>query len=245
MRASAIMSTVGQWLCVFAVAEEARPFLRATRGRSGPRVEITGIGPRKAREAILGLLDKSRPALVLSCGFAGGLDPGLRRGTVLSSVDDGFPLESALIEAGAIHGRFVCSDRIVVTAAEKAALWQRTGADAVEMESGVIRDICRERGVPSATVRVISDAADEDLPLDFNRLSGPNSELSYARLAAELVRHPGKARELFRFRRALRQAACCLARLLVMAMGADPRIACVKNTSPTGPPGPIGEDQPM
>ncbi|HOA62842.1 MAG: hypothetical protein KA191_10400 [Verrucomicrobia bacterium] len=217
------MNTVGQRLCLFAVAEEAKPFLRTARGMPGLRVEITGIGPRKAREAALLALEKSRPTLVLSCGFAGGLDPSLPRGTVLCSVDDGFPLESALIEAEAIHGRFVCSDRIVVTAAEKAALWQQTGADAVEMESGVIRAICRERGVPSATVRVISDAADEDLPLDFNRLSGPNFELSYARLAAELLRRPGKALELLRFRRVLRQAACCLAPPLVKALSDNSR----------------------
>ena len=216
------MNAVGQSLFLFAVVEEARPFLRATRGTAGLRVEITGIGPRKAREAVLLALEKSRSVFVLSCGFAGGLNLSFPRGTVFCFVDDGFSLESVLIEAGAIHGRFVCSDRIVVTAAEKAALWQRTGADAVEMESGVIRDICRERGVSSATVRVISDAADEDLPLDFNHLSGPNFELSYARLATELVRRPGEALELLRFRRVLREAACCLARLLVKAMGSDP-----------------------
>lgn len=208
------MNTGNAVLCFFAVVEEATPFRRLVRRRSDLLIETTGMGSRRARTAASRALQQKRPSLVLTCGFAGGLNPALPRDTVVFSADDKFPLDEALRAAGAVRGRFECADRILVTAVEKAALWRRTGADAVDMESGAIRLVCREQGVPSATVRVISDAADEDLPLDFNRLASSDFEFKYARLARELARRPAKLPELFRFRRRLTEAANRLAAVL-------------------------------
>ena len=85
------------------------------------------------------------------------------------------------------------------------------------MESGIIRAICKERGIPSATVRVISDAADEDLPLDFNRLMDADARFRYDRLAVALLKSPGRIRALiqmgFRTRRAARELASVLSSL--------------------------------
>jgi adenosylhomocysteine nucleosidase len=84
----------------------------------------------------------------------------------------------------------------------------------VEMESGVIRAVCRERGIPSATVRVISDSADENLPLDFNRLMDAEQNLSYVRLALALVSSPGKIPALITLQKRTRTAAKNLAKVL-------------------------------
>lgn len=204
-------------LVTFAIEEEARPFRRLKRTPFS-QVLVTGMGPRNAEQAFRQSLTGPSPTRVLTCGFAGGLNPDLPLGTVLFSADENFDLTRALVRAGARLARFHHADQVLVTTAEKRALRQMTGADAVDMESGVIRAICRERGIPSATVRVISDAADEDLPLDFNRLMGPNARLRYDRLVVALLKSPKRILDLiwmgFRARRAARELANFLSSVL-------------------------------
>jgi len=101
-----------------------------------------------------------------------------------------------------------------VTVAEKEALWKSTGADAVEMESSVLRAICRERQIPSATVRVISDAANENLPLDFNALMTADDRINYVKLALAVAASPRKIRALMEFQRTTTTAARNLAGVL-------------------------------
>src|SRR5256884_7628187 len=48
-----------------------------------------------------------------------------------------------------------------------------TGPDPVEWNRKAFRALSRKGNFPAATIRVISDAADEDLPLDFNTLMSP------------------------------------------------------------------------
>jgi hypothetical protein len=60
-------------------------------------------------------------------------------------------------------------------------------------------------------VRVISDAADEDLPLDFNQLHKPDWSLDYGRLIGALAKSPGKVGALLRFRKRISSAAGRLA----------------------------------
>src|SRR5262249_927850 len=152
----------GGALVCFAVKAEARFFKPAPQWRTPARVTITGIGKKNAARAVQRVVEQVPPALVLTCGFAGGLNPDWPRGTIVFSVDDGLNLTSILLQLGAKPGRFHCSARVALTAEEKQQLREATSADAVDMESEVIRQLCRERGIPSATIRAISDAADED-----------------------------------------------------------------------------------
>ena len=228
-------------LLFFAVPEEARPFIRrweqVTRGRarrvSGPglasweldsrplriRVQVTGMGPRNAARVGAAALEAGLPAqAMLTAGFAGGLESSLRCGDVLMEADERFPLLQSLVRVGVRRGRFHESVRVAVTAAEKAGLRAETGADAVEMESATLRALARQRGIPGATVRVISDAASEALPIDFNALMTPDDRLDFIRLAWAVAGSPGRIPHLMRFQKTVRHAAESLAGVLVSAV---------------------------
>ena len=156
-------------LVCFAVKEEAKPFTQLIGSQPHVRILLTGIGPRNAERAIRSALTEQKPKRVLTCGFAGGLRPALAAGMVVFSADKETGWEAALVAAGAQPARFHCVERVATTVEQKRALWQATGADAVDMESQVICALCRELQIPSAIVRVILDTADTNLPLDFNQ----------------------------------------------------------------------------
>ncbi len=206
----------GDLLVTFAVPQESRPFRQHSGAGPGVRVVETGMGPAQAARALDAALAVGGVAEVWSCGFAGGLRSGLRMGDVVFATMAGpdSPLRRQLRDAGAVEGRFATVARVLVTAAEKRTCHAETGADAVEMESGVILARCGARGLPCAVIRVISDEADEDLPLDFNRFLTADHELRWGRLARALVLAPGTLVALRVFQRRLRQAAERLAGVL-------------------------------
>jgi adenosylhomocysteine nucleosidase len=108
---------------------------------------------------------------IVSTGFCGALDPGLRIGDI---VEDGI----------------VCADRVVVTASEKAGLRKQTGAAAVDMESAALAEKAREWNVPFRSVRAVSDLAAEDMPLDFNLYRDARGRFSRTRIALAAMRKP-------------------------------------------------------
>lgn len=204
-------------LICFAVKEEAVEFKKALPGLASlgnPEILVTGMGRKNSQRMIEERLELSAPKLVLTCGFAGALDPELEIGDVIFDEDSECNLADALRASGAAPAKFYCSARVATTAAEKTALRQSTGADAVEMESGVIRDICRGKKIPSATVRVISDAAHDDLPLDFNALMTGEYAISFPKLTLALLKSPGKIPRLMQLQRHTRFAAHELAGVL-------------------------------
>ena len=182
------------FLVCFAVKEEAGPFRKLCGQRPGLTILVHGMGAANSAKHFAAAIAASRPRLVLTCGFAGGLNPNLARGDVVFSADDGFPLCAALKTIGARPVTFHCAtSKWRLTAADnKAGLRQKTGADVVEMESGVIRRICQAHGIPSATVRVISDAAEDNLPLDFNELMTPDQQMDWPKLVWAILKNPAK-----------------------------------------------------
>ncbi len=207
-------SRAGDVLVCFAVAREAGPRARA----SGARILVTGMGQRNAEASLTRALLAAKPAAVFTCGFAGGLHPALRPGDIVFDHDSELNLTAPLLELGARPARFRLAQEVVAKAEEKALLHALTGADAIEMESVALRALCRKAGIPSATIRVILDAATEDLPVDFNRLMTRRMRLSYLRLAWLILQRPGVIAGLRKLQTASAEAArrldAVLARLL-------------------------------
>jgi adenosylhomocysteine nucleosidase len=198
-------------LITFAVHAEAAPTQRLLRTHKLPvRLLLTGIGSNAARKSVAPTLS-DRPAFALSCGFAGGLDPSLSTGMLVADADPGFHIRNRLAACGAHFATFLNSDRILSTSREKAEARERSHADVVDMESAAIRRLCQEAGIPSATLRVISDTAGDDLPLDFNRFLSHSGQFRYDRLMLALLRSPGRVRALIHFQRQTRRAAEALA----------------------------------
>jgi adenosylhomocysteine nucleosidase len=248
-------------LVCFALKEEAAPFHKIAAAHPGVFTLIVGIGRVNAEKSVRSFLDggasvlASRehnlagparlagtlapPSLVLTCGFAGGLNPDLKIGEVVFEMP--FPGRSRgdeaqinknleppyvgcyeqLIAAGARPAKFFCADRIATTIAEKAALRVETGADAVEMESAAIQAVCAERGIACATVRVISDMADEALPLDFNALAKADKSIDFGKLAWAIARSPGKIPQLMQLQKKTKFAAERLAVVLAKVLPPD------------------------
>jgi adenosylhomocysteine nucleosidase len=125
--------------------------------------ELRAARRARARSALVGLgaANGIPDGPVVSFGLAGALRDGLPVGTVLDAtrvVDgDGSVLwEGApLGVAGAQPATIFASERVVDSADERRRVHERTGADAVDMESGVLARSGRLAGV----LRAISDDA--------------------------------------------------------------------------------------
>jgi len=141
-----------------------------------------GPGPRLVDHALQTKPDADR---VVSIGFCGALDPALRIGDIVISGE--VPEE---LGASFVQGDVLSLDRVAITAAEKGKLRASTQAAVVEMESAAVARKAREWEIPFGCVRAVSDVAQENLPLDFNRYRDADGRFSRARIALAAVGHP-------------------------------------------------------
>src|ERR1051326_9184347 len=141
-----------------------------------------GPGPRLVERA---LARKPEVDRIVSIGFCGALDPALRIGDIVVSGE--FPKE---LGASFVQGDVLSLDRVAITAAEKGELRASPQAAVVEMESAAVATTAREWDMPFGCVRVVSDVADENMPLDFNRYRNADGRFSRTRIALAAMGHP-------------------------------------------------------
>ena len=185
---------------------------------------FTGIGRANAERTTREFLATRTPELLLTCGFAGGLIPELKTGDVVFEIPDGAnggyaAVQAKLMAGGAKPAKIFCADRIATTAKEKHALRDETGADAAEMESAAVQAICRERDIRCVTVRVISDTANEDLPLDFNKFLKEDKSVDMSKLMMAVAKAPWKMGAFLQLQQNTKMAAQKLAEVLAGIVG--------------------------
>lgn len=141
-----------------------------------------GPGPRLVERALERKPDVDR---ILSVGFCGALDPALRIGDIVVSGEVPKGLQASFVK-----GAVVSVDRVAFTAREKCDLRAATGAAVVEMESAAVAQKAREWDVPFGCVRVVSDIAGDDLPLDFNLYRDADGRFERTRIALAALGRP-------------------------------------------------------
>jgi adenosylhomocysteine nucleosidase len=207
---------------VFAVPIEADAFARLASGVTelaagglvyreghvaGRRVAwcVAGVGCEAAARATRRLILGHRPRLVVSAGFAGGLDPDLGRGSLIRAArvtpSDGSK-QLRLAHAAATNGRdltIVTADRILTTPAEKTDLRIACDGDAVDMETFAVAEVAAAEGLPCSSLRVISDDASQTLPCEVAMLARPQSAMRRLGTALGAIgRRPRAAADFWR-----------------------------------------------
>jgi adenosylhomocysteine nucleosidase len=152
----------------------------------------SGPGPRLVERALAErtMFGAKRENMsgIISTGFCGALDPALQVGDIVVPGDVAFTTRLPFV-----RGEIFSADRVAVTAAEKGALRNRTGAVAVDMEAAAVKSKAAKWGVPFMCIRVVSDTAAGDLPLDFNRFRNADGNFSRTRIALAAMARPFSA----------------------------------------------------
>ncbi|MBQ4144368.1 MAG: hypothetical protein IJD43_12945 [Thermoguttaceae bacterium] len=180
---------------------------------------VMGVGGSAAENAVEAVCRIHQPRMVISAGFAGGLDPKLPKNALF--------LPNEIVEADSMDwekerlslfsrlspellpkelrketcwgGRLLTVRKIVTKTAEKQELALKYSAQAVDMETWKIAMYCRTLNLPFLAVRAISDAAGESIPDDVQTLV--DQKTAAARLGAAfqlLLKRPGSAVDLYR-----------------------------------------------
>jgi adenosylhomocysteine nucleosidase len=205
--------------------EKRRDFdlFKANFGSNEVTVLLTGIGGENADKAMQTLPIEIHDVCI-STGLAGALDASLKRGDVVVARTSKRTDQKLRVESDAVLVDFavacgaravkisLTSEKIVATADEKQEL-SRSGS-IVEMESTHVLTAAEKHHVPAVAVRAISDAADEDLPVDFGRIMDSRGHLKYGGLLKEVGLHPYRLAPLMKFAGQSRAAAGSLADFL-------------------------------
>ena len=199
---------------------------RIVRGR-GFAVRVTGARPERAAALVAALLAEGASAL-LSFGIAGALAPGLASGTillprrVLGEAGDALAADTAWharVQAalrargiGAVEDDLLGARVIVAASAAKAALHRRTGAIAVDLESGIVAAAAARAGVPFLALRAVVDPAGFTLPPAALIGIDETGRAAVLPVLRSVLRRPGQSAALLRLALHTRRALAALAR---------------------------------
>jgi adenosylhomocysteine nucleosidase len=203
----------------------------AEMGGAEVGVLLTGTGPRRAAAAVGKVFRSGNGSIhcCISSGLAGALRAEYQVGQTLAAravfsetVPDDYTssvtesseaLISFAAECGAtVVDRFYSARRVVARALDKKHLG--AAADAVEMESFEILRQAQDCGIPAVAIRAVSDAADEDLPLDMNEVFSKEGQLNIPRVLGQVARHPYSLPGLWKLGQQSKRAAESLAQFL-------------------------------
>jgi nucleoside phosphorylase len=184
----------------------------ATIGSAVVRACTVGVGaPRLAH--LTAVLDAGAD-VVLACGLAGALRAGCARGAAIAPAE----ARSTVARQAIPSDRRLMSIAVNAGAVGVGALLEVGHVIRTDMESFAVMREAARRGIPAVPIRVVGDAVEDDLPIDFGRFVCSDGTLD----AVTLLRHvavrplswPGLASFAWQQRRALQHLAGFLDRFV-------------------------------
>lgn len=212
---------------VAALRVELRPLRSVSGSRvdGGPLIIASGMGRAAAAAGARRLVHSGARAL-MSWGLAGGLDPALAAGTIVLPHEvvapEGAVFATTSVWREQLHRALapsqpVCGGRLqtwqqpIGSPSEKASVWRRMRAVAVDMESAAIAEIAAENRLPFLVVRAVVDTAADALPALLSAAAAEDGRRGTARFLGALVRAPGELPDFIRLYRRYRVASRALA----------------------------------
>jgi hopanoid-associated phosphorylase len=138
---------------------------------------------------------------VISIGIAGGLSPDLRPGHVVIGSEVVIGTERYETDADWLQrmwraiprskpGIVAGSDSVIMHRPEKTALYERTGAIAVDMESHIAARAANQYKKPFAVLRVVCDPGDRTLPPAALIAMKPDGSVDTQAVLRSVIAHP-------------------------------------------------------
>ena len=192
----------------------------------GIATRVAGGSRERAAQGARDLVAGGATAIA-SFGYCGGLDPRLSAGDlvvadgVVTAEGERHPADAGLTASlrdrlDGKAGWMLGTDRVIASAAEKRALFARTEAVAVDMES---HGVALVAPTPFIILRVVADAAGRTIPRSAIAGFGADGRVRTGALLASLARRPWELADLLRLglashkaTRTARQAAAGLSR---------------------------------
>lgn len=183
----------------------------------------TGVGFARARAATQALIDAHSPPWVISVGYSGALQTGMKVGDIVVATsiadlhgqeiknDVHFPEDP---EHGLYVGRIINTDQIVRTVDEKLELGKQQDALAVDLESLAVAQVCQAEKKGFMAVRVISDDCSADLPVEVMSILGESGAVRAGAALGAVFKRPESVKEMWKMRGDASRAATRLASFL-------------------------------
>jgi len=173
----------------------------------GTQVICSGDGRNLAATLASAITDDCRG--LVSFGVAGGLAPELEpgdcvvgsavvAGSVRLEMDKHWSQTLLQTIPNAVHGVLAGVSAPVSSPKAKQALYLKTGAMAVDMESHVVAKVAAARGLPVAAIRVITDPAVRALPEAALIAMRPNGTTDIGAMLRYVMRRPAQLPALLR-----------------------------------------------
>ncbi len=159
----------------FALEFESAFFRARHDSRLRVAVWLLGTMGAGAAASLEKKLAQSRPALVVSAGFAGALQPDLKAGDLIigKNYSDLQIVTQLTLGEEWRMGDILTADAIIERAEDKLRLGVETGCLAGDLETSHLARICSDQNLPMLSVRCISDTAADDMPVPSHTLLNP------------------------------------------------------------------------